>query len=127
MPKLLQGRTTIDLRPADVIGKGGEADIYVKDGNAYKIFKTPDHPDLQGFPADQAAAALRLREHQTKLPDFPTALPPGVIAPEELVRDGNREIAGYRMRFLADAEVLLRFGERSFRDQGIGDQQVVNI
>jgi H/ACA ribonucleoprotein complex subunit 3 len=80
------------------------------------------------LPAEQAAAAHRLLEHQKKLPAFPKGLPPHVIVPNELVYllDG-KTIAGYRMKYLPDAEVLYRYGERSFRDQGASDADTLAV
>ncbi len=127
MPEFQLGNKTLILRPTDVVGKGGEADVYLKGSEAYKIFKLPTHPDLAGSPGEQQAAKERLDEHQKKLLAFPKNLPSHVVVPEELVRDKRGLVAGYRMRFLDNAEVLLRYGERSFRDQGIDDQNVVKI
>lgn len=127
MPTYMVGNTKIPLRPSDVVGSGGEADIYVKGGQAFKIFKTPAHPDLAGSPKEQLAAKLRIAEHQTKLPAFPTGLPPRVITPKELVRDDAGKIVGYQMPFLGKSEVLYRYAERSFRDQGVSDETAVAV
>ena len=41
------------IKPSQAIGKGGEADIYLLgNGQAVKIFKSPDHPDYQGMPQE---------------------------------------------------------------------------
>ena len=127
MPDFIVGSQTFSLRPTDVVGKGGEADIYLKGREAFKIFKTPSHPDLAGQPEAQVAARARLAEHQHKLAAFPHGLPARVIAPRELVRDTKGLIAGYKMPFLDHAEVLYRYGERSFRDQGITDETAVAV
>ncbi len=118
MPEFVLGKSHHHLRPADVIGKGGEADIYMKGSQAFKIFKPPGHPDL-GTVQERMAAQERIAEHQRKLPAFPKNLPPRVMAPGELVRDKHGLIAGYEMHYLDQVEVLLRYGERSFRDQGV--------
>lgn len=74
----------IRLDPSQSIGKGGEADVYdLQNGNVVKIFKQPDHPDLNGLPHEQKAAENRLATHQ-KLPAFPRGLPPNVVCPIEL-------------------------------------------
>lgn len=106
------------LDPASAIGKGGEADVYDVGGAALKLFKAPDHPDFVGQPEMQKVARLRIDEHQQKLRDFPRNLPPRVITPEALATDAKGRIVGYRMRFLRGAEVLMRYGQRSFR-QGV--------
>ena len=127
--EIFVGNQKIILRPNQAIGKGGEADIFnVGGGNeVVKIFKSPTHPDLIGFPEEQEAARRRIEEQQKKLPAFPKGLPGRVIQPQELAFDKGGRIAGYTMRFLKGAEVLFRFGERSFREGKIPNQTVVEI
>lgn len=112
------------------IGKGGEADIYLLDSaTVLKRYKEPDDPDYGMDPAAQHAAAVRLREQKRKLPAFPENLPPQVITPDELVFDkaGGR-LVGYTMRYLDDAEVLMRLGDRQYREQGgVDGNQVVGV
>ena len=129
MSDYLLGNQTIQLRPSEVIGKGGEADIYRRGGEpyAYKIFKTPSHPDLAGQIQLQREAEARIAEHQKKLPAFPRNLPSRVSSPRELIRDKKGLIAGYQMDFIDNVEVLLRYGERNFRDQGVSDATVCSI
>lgn len=124
MPEYFLGNRSVTLRPADVVGKGGEADIYRKGSNAYKVFKPPSHPDLAGSPVLQREARERIEEHQHKLPAFPRNLPVRVISPNELLLDKNGIIVGYQMDFIDGVEALLRYGERSFRDQGVSDDVV---
>jgi hypothetical protein len=119
MRRVEVGGRTIKVDPADAIGKGGEADVYaLPDGRALKLFKLPDHPDFAGQPAQQDAARVRLAEMQTKLDRFPGTLPPEVVAPSELALDPrSREVVGYAMPHVPNAEVLMRYGERAFRDR----------
>jgi hypothetical protein len=119
MPKVVIAGRTLSVDPAAAIGKGGEADVFaLADGRALKLFKAPDHPDLAGQPLLQHQARERLAEQQEKLRHFPAGLPASVIAPEELAFDPRtQEIAGYAMRLVPGAEVLLRLGERSWRDR----------
>jgi hypothetical protein len=115
------------LDPDKAIGKGGEADVYdLGNGKVLKVFKRPDHPDLQGQPEAQAAAVKRIAEHQQKLRAFPTGLPARVVAPEELALDAKGNVAGFTMRFLSGTEVLLRYTQQTFR-QGIPASVVVQI
>ncbi|HEY9618760.1 MAG TPA: hypothetical protein V6C78_00240 [Crinalium sp.] len=119
----------IRVDPKRAIAKGGEADIFdIGHDKLLKLFKQPDHPDYQGLPHEQQAARDRLQLHQQKLPQFPNPLPPRVIAPNALATDkAGRTIRGYTMPFLKDTNVLLRYGERSFRQTGISHQTVVHI
>jgi hypothetical protein len=123
------GKRAIALKPAHAIGKGGEADVYdIGGGLALKLFKPPDHPDYAGFPEQQDAASERLAQHQMKLRDFPKNLPKHVIAPIDLATDSpGGKIAGYTMPLLQSCEVLLRYGEPAFRNQGVPAEDVVRI
>jgi len=119
----------IRLKASQLIGKGGEADIYdLGQGQALKLFKRPNHPDYQMSPAMQQAAHYRLQEHQQKLRQFPQHLPDRVIQPQALVRDrSGQTILGYTMPLLTQANPLLHYSERSFRQTGISAQQVTAI
>ncbi len=121
------GGRRISLDPTKSIGKGGEADVYlISADKALKVFKPPTHPDLEGLPDEQKVARLRIEEHQTKLREFPNNLPTRIVVPEELAtnRSGDK-VVGYVMRFLKGAEVLYRYTERSFRQQGGVSQDAV--
>lgn len=120
-------RKRIALDPSASIGKGGEADVFdLGDGHALKLWKTPDHPDYAGLAAEQDAAGERLEVHQKKLRDFPRELPPGVIAPMDLATDrSGKRLVGYTMELIAGAEVLLRYGEPSFRRGGLDANDAV--
>ncbi|HYD93127.1 MAG TPA: hypothetical protein VEB18_01565 [Candidatus Paceibacterota bacterium] len=127
MPDYVINGRTLTLRPKDAVGKGGEADVFIEGGRAIKIYKSPRHPDFTGDPEAQAAARDRIEEHQRKLPAFPRGLPGRVIVPSELVYDTHGRIAGYSMKPLLGAEVLYRYGERSFRDAGVKDETAVAV
>ncbi len=127
MPEFILGNRTISLRPSDVIGKGGEADIFRKGSEAFKVFKPPTHPDVSHSPQLMAEAKARIAEHQLKLPAFPKGLPSRVSSPGELLRDKGGMIAGYQMNFVDNVEVLYSYGERAFREQGISDDTVRGI
>jgi len=105
------------LDPAQAVGKGGEADVYKIGPRAVaKIFKRPDHPDVAGNPQEEKAALLRIAEHQKKLRQFPSLSGMNVVVPQDLVTDGGGMIVGYTMEFLKDAEVLLKWSERGWRE-----------
>ncbi len=119
----------LQVEPAQAIGKGGEADVYdIGAGLALKLFKPPDHPDLAGDPLGQEAARTRIEEQQQKLRAFPGSLPSRVVSPQDLVttRHGGR-VLGYTMRLLSGAELLLRYGERAFRQTGVSGDEVARI
>lgn len=126
------GTRRIRLEPSKSIGKGGEADIFdIGSDTAVKIFKPPDHPDLDGIAVEQQAARERIRTHQTKLPalmQFTGKLPMRVVLPYELARnDPNGALVGYAMAFIRNAEVLLRYGDRTFREAGVPNERVGRV
>jgi H/ACA ribonucleoprotein complex subunit 3 len=128
MPEFILGNTTVTLRPKDIVGSGGEADIYRTGKEAYKVFKQQGHIDLAGSPSLQREAREKLKEHQQKLPALMRLrLPDKVPTPTELLRDKQGLIAGFRMNFIDDVEVMLRYGERSFRSQGVTDDTVRDV
>jgi hypothetical protein len=105
------------VSPAASIGKGGEADIFdLGDGVALKLWKGPDHPDVQGLPEEEFAAAERLRLAQDKMRSFPRGLPDRVVAPIDLVTDKKTAmIVGYTMRLVSGAESLMSLSEPTRR------------
>lgn len=112
------GGKRIKVDPRASVGKGGEADVFdIGGGRVLKIWKTPEHPDYEGAPAEQDAARERIGLHQQKLPAFPRGLPARVVAPVELATDrSGQRIHGYTMGFIEGAEVLMRFGDPRLRD-----------
>ena len=119
----------IRVNDTDSIGKGGEADIFrLDEKTALKIFKSPNHPDFQGLPGEQRAAELRIQQHQTKLRAFPKNLPVHIVKPIDFATDqSGAKIIGYTMPFIKDAEVLMRYSDRNFREQGIDNETVMKI
>jgi H/ACA ribonucleoprotein complex subunit 3 len=116
------------LNPTDSIGKGGEADIFAKGNMAFKVFKQPNHPDFSGFPHEQQAAKIRIAEHQRKLSAFPKNLPNRVMAPHGLLTNKNgKEVLGYVMPFLKGCEVLLKYSDRSYRQAGVSNENVMKV
>lgn len=111
----LQGRERA-VSPKQLIGKGGEAEIFSwGQYRALKLFKLPSHPD-HTTPAERLAASERIREHQRKLPAFPTGLPDNVLGPLALATDGpNGTIVGYAMQRVRGARELYSLGEPRVR------------
>ncbi len=123
------GGQRISLSPTREIGKGGEAEIFdIGGGRVVKIYKSPTHPDYAGVVNDQKAARERIATHQRKLPAFPKGLPSRVVTPIELATDqSGRQVLGYTMAFLQNAEVLMRYTERPFREAGVSNDAVLQI
>ena len=120
----------IALDPKNMIGKGGEADVYAfGTDKVLKIFKQPSHPDFEGMPHEQKGAEERIAEHQTKLRAFPKGLPSRVIAPINIATDrSGKKILGYSMPFLSGMEVLLKFSDKDWRTSNhVGNDAVIDI
>lgn len=131
MPNVyLQGKRR-QLAPTAVVGSGGEADVYdLGNGHVLKLFKKPNDPTYVGNQTAQQGALLRISEQQTKLPSFPKGLPSSVVSPIDLAYDkaSGGKLVGYTMRFLSNMEVLLRYGDRRYREQGgIDANQVLEV
>ncbi len=120
MPSVYLNGKRRQLTAKSVVGKGGEADIYdLGGGQVLKLYKQPEDPDYAGQASAQTGARMRLAEYQRKLPAFPRNLPDRVVSPIELAYESpNGQIAGYSMRYLQNMEVLLRLGDRTYREQG---------
>jgi|GEM_PF-3085800 len=115
MKVTLTNGKTYDLYPKDLIGSGGEAEIFkIYPDHVFKYYKPPTHPDFQGSPADQTAAKYRIQEHQIKLYQFPKGLPSQIITPVHIGLS-RYKVVGYVMKMIKQAEPLLRYSEKSFR------------
>ncbi len=117
MSTILVGGRTITLSPSQILGKGGEADVYAfGPDKAIKIYKDAGHPDLHGDPVAQQAAQARLTLYQDKLRLFPLSLPPAVVQPETLATDATgTRVVGYVMRRVRDAVPLARYADGAYR------------
>lgn len=117
--------------PSLAVGQGGEADIYdLGNGQVAKIFRPPEHPDIEGRPSERQAAMDRIRLHQRKLPALMakrSRLPGRLVTPTSLIYDQRNGITGYTMPFIRGTEALNRFSQRSFRQQGVATDQVITI
>lgn len=129
MDVVISGRR-VRLNPAKIIGSGGEAEVYdIGGGEVAKVFKSPTHPDYAMSVSEQKSAETRIQEHQRKLTLWPKKLPKSVIGPTSLVTtiDGKK-LLGYTMPYLTGMEVLLKYGERKYRElHGVTGDQVVDI
>jgi len=121
------------LKPADIIGQGGEAEIYHMEGTkVFKIYKGPSHADYDGDTEqdkrNRRGAAARLGECEKKLRAFPKNLPNGVVRPTALVLDKSGRVVGYEMPLVPNAISLRRFSEKEFRvSGGIHHDSVIEV
>ncbi|HTR49549.1 MAG TPA: hypothetical protein VMJ10_02515 [Kofleriaceae bacterium] len=107
----------VALDPGALLGQGGEAEVYdLRDGRVVKWWKPPEHPDFDGLPAAQAAAARRIAAAPARLRTLPGKLPAAVVVPSGLALADKRgtRVVGYVMAKVA-GEPLHAFGEPRWR------------
>ncbi|MFC1638249.1 hypothetical protein ACFL2R_02405 [Patescibacteria group bacterium] len=86
--------------------EGGESIVYDKgDGEVAKIYRHRKDVYFGGDKDQQKAAARKLKEVQTKLPNMPD-LPDEVVVPKSLIRTPKGGIYGYTMDYISDAVSL---------------------
>lgn len=88
--------TIVVLGPKDLIGQGGEASVYAKDGVALKLY----------HPATDRGSKRALHLRFDKLRAFPAGLPDRVLAPQALVTDLRGQPLGFAMRRILGAKEL---------------------
>ncbi|MFT3694293.1 MAG: hypothetical protein QM831_14195 [Kofleriaceae bacterium] len=118
----------ITLAPANLVGQGGEAEVYdIGNGHVLKWWKPPTHVDFDGLPDAQAAAAQRIREAPAKLRALPANLPASVVAPIALATDKKGAVVGYTMPKVSGTP-LHSYGEIKWRrDHHIPGTDVVKL
>jgi hypothetical protein len=105
---LLQGRR-VRVTDRDLLGQGGEADVYRLGDLALKIFRAPD-----------AAKLAKVRA-------FPRDLPPAVIAPLDVVQSPKGLDVGYAMPVVEGAFEIRRLAERAFRVGDVDGNAVLGV
>ncbi len=130
MTPLFLNSRQINFSSKDLIGEGGEAEIYrLGKRVAMKLFKQANHPNFASLPALQKAAEQKHKERQSKLPSFPSGLPKNVIVPQDLIynkADYSAEIMAYSMDYLDDCVQLLHFCRRDFQEaDGVDRKEIL--
>lgn len=123
----LNGRL-LRLSEGKLVSEGGEAKIYnIGNGQVFKLYKQPDHPDFHNDPVQQQLVQEKLSQLQHKLRDFPAGLPDRVVLPTALGLDNQNQVVGYAMPFLDNANLLWSYTQRSFRQTVILNHMIVPI
>jgi H/ACA ribonucleoprotein complex subunit 3 len=122
MPSFIINSIKKDVSASDIIGEGGEAEIYkIGAQTVAKLFKRADHPDFAHNPHMALLAEQKDDERQNKLPHFPKTLPKTVIAPADFLYSTNRNkpqhIIGYTMPYILGSNPILEFTQRDFREK----------
>jgi hypothetical protein len=107
--------TKVALVPRALLGQGGEAEVYdLGDGRVVKWWKPADHPDFDGMPIAQQAAAARIAQAPAKLRALPGNLPAAVVAPCGFALDRKKQVCGYLMPKIGGT-ALHDYGEPRWR------------
>jgi hypothetical protein len=120
----------VALAPGALLGQGGEADVYdLGDGRVLKWWKPPQHPDFDGLPDAQQAAAQRIAVAPAKLRALPGNLPSAVVAPCGFALDKKKgAVCGYLMPKISGT-ALHAYGEPRWRREHpiAGDELVAAL
>lgn len=104
---------TLKLLDRDLLGAGGEAEVYRVKDRAVKIY--------HAFTG--AALARRLE----KARNFPRPLPPQVVAPEAVATDEKGAAIGFLMPLVENGHEILHLGRRAFREGKISNADVLAL
>lgn len=122
--KVLIGNTPATLGPQELLGSGGEADVYRLGALAVKVY----HPIDPSLPPDgRRAAELALERKLEKVRAFPRGLPAEVVAPLELVTDPKGRPIGFSMRAIEGATEVLHLARRAFREGAVSSAEVIEL
>jgi hypothetical protein len=119
----------VTLHAGALLGQGGEAEVYdLGDGRVVKWWKPADHPDFDGIPDAQAAAAQRIASAPAKLRALPGNLPAAVVAPCGFALDKKKHVCGYLMPKIRGT-ALHDYGEPRWRREHpvTGDEVVAAL
>ena len=105
-------KTAFDLSPSDLIGAGGEAEIYKIGNQAVKIYHN-------GILSPQKIE---------KVINFPKKLPTNVLFPMDLVCDSKNKKIGFTMNFINGGTDVMKLSNKSYRETNqIDNYYVQNV
>ncbi|MBI2571059.1 MAG: hypothetical protein HYV63_28980 [Candidatus Schekmanbacteria bacterium] len=114
---------TVTLSDKNLLGVGGEAQVFSWCGQAVKVYHEGPAPRDAW---ERSELDERLRNREEKLAAFPVAVPDAVVRPRSLVRDGTAKcVRGYTMALVSGAEDIRRLGQRSWRQGVVTANQVM--
>lgn len=96
----VQGKNQVDLVQKDFLTSGGEGQIYVKGGTAFKVYNDPKKMIPIG-----------------KIQELSCLTHPNIIKPEDVLIDPKNKPVGYTMKFVKDTYALCQLFTKSFRDR----------
>jgi hypothetical protein len=113
MKTVVFGKTKTRVGDRDLLGSGGEADVYRLRDRALKIYR----------PLPDAVLSRKLE----KVRAFPRGLPAEVLGPEELAFDEKGAAIGFTMPLAESAVEILQLSRRAFREGKISSAEVLAI
>jgi len=90
----------VNLTQRDYVGCGGQAAVYTRGGQAYKVY----HDPKDALPVG-------------KIQELQAITDPRVIKPEQVLVDASGKSIGYTTKFVKDAYVLCQLFPKAFRDR----------
>lgn len=110
--KIVVNGKNISLNQSDYLAQGGEASVYKKDGNAYKIYHDPTKNIKVGKITELAA----LKNISS------------VLGPRDIVYDSSGNPLGFSMNYVSNCEFLCRLFTSGFRNKnGISKEDIANL
>lgn len=111
MKIFVKGKGPVNLDKNHYKGSGGQGTVYCKDGMGYKIYHDPQK---MISPA--------------KIQELSMLKMPNVLAPKDVLLDGNNNPVGFSMPFVKDTEFLCKLFVKSFRDKNnISHQGIIDL
>jgi hypothetical protein len=107
------GGRTAHFSDRDLLGAGGEAEVYRVGDRAVKIY--------------HAFAGAALARKLDKVRAFPRPLPKQVLAPEEIATDETGAPIGFTMPIAESSSEILHLGRRAFREGKVTGPEVLAI
>lgn len=121
----------VNFTISDFYNKGGEADLFyhLKKSMLAKLYKTSTHIDIK-TDEEKFIAKNRLIEQQKKLPALKKKLQyvsSNIIVPQDLIYNGRKQIMGYTMPMIKNANILHLFFNSNFKKQNATNNQIIEI
>lgn len=99
----------VSLTQSDFKAAGGEANIFVKNHSAYKIY----HDAAKMIPVGKIQELSILKNI------------PNILGPQEVMYKGNNPV-GFMMTYMANTEYLCKLFTKGFRDKNAIDSNIIN-
>lgn len=109
----IPGKGAVSLSPADHVATGGEGMLYIKGGEAYKIFLDPAKARQFGM-ADKIDLLSQLKH-------------PYIVAPTGVLLDAEHKLIGYRMPAVAGEPRVKTFSNIWRDETQFGDDQALAL